>query len=483
MRLTLYYTKGMAYHDGEVADKRDEATLLVVDDDPTVCELTALYAMETGFGRSVGANSAEDGLAALRAGRFKLVLLDLGLPDRPDGDALEEFLSVAGDTPLVVVTADERVGTAVRCMKLGAFDYIDKPLSPARLMSLFSHATERDRLRSLLNPERGEKVLPAFSKIITRSPLMHELFHAVERLAPSPLPVLITGESGSGKEAIARAIHELSGRTGAFVPVNSAGIDGTMISDMLFGHEKGAYTGAEKVRLGLVRQSEGGTLFLDEIGDIGMETQVKLLRFIQDGEYYPLGADKPEHSTCRIVLATNADLYEAVRSGRFRADLYYRLIMHSVTIPPLRNRPEDIPLLVEHFARQAALMLKLPPPSIDRAFITAIEGHDFPGNVRELSGLVYGAVGESKASKPSIGYVRAYIAKHRQKRHEDEASGCSDYPFVDGARLLGLEKLELLHIREALRRSNDNQTAAAALLGISQSTISRRLKQLSMHNE
>ncbi len=455
-----------------------QPALLVVDDDPAVRTLSELYAKETGFGATVGAESAREGLIALREGSFKLVLLDLGLPDRPLDNALADFLESAGSTPVVVVTSDGRVDTAVACMQGGAYDFVTKPVSPARLMSIFAHATESAKLRAFLDPAGAAGLSPAFSRIITASPLMHILFHAIERLAPSPLPVLVTGESGSGKELIARSIHDLSGSSGPFVPVNAAGLDGALFSDVLFGHAKGAYTGADSVRPGLVKRAEGGTLFLDEIGDIGMETQVKLLRFLQDGEYYPLGSDKPERSACRLVLATHVDLYEAVKSGRFRADLYYRLMIHSVAIPPLRDRPEDLPLLVDHFARQATENLKLPQPVIDRAFLSALETYRFPGNIRELSALVYGAVADSRSGRPSVAYVRNYLAKHRPGSEEQLNSECSDYPYVTAGRFPTMDELELAHLREALRRSDGNQSAAASLLGISQSTISRRLKQL-----
>ena len=454
-------------------------TLLIVDDDPVVVELVDLYAKEVGFGTAVGAGTATEGLVVLKNGHFCLVLLDLGLPDRPDGDALLEFLEAAGNVPVVVVTADDRVETAVRCMKSGAFDFIDKPLSPARIMSLLAHAKENIRLRALLEPMNPALRSPAFSRIVTKSPLMMGLFQTIERLGPSPLPVLVYGESGTGKELIARAIHDVSGRDGPFVPVNMAGLDGSLFSDVLFGHAKGAYTGAEGARQGLVKRAEGGTLFMDEIGDISGESQVKLLRFLQDGEYYPLGSDRPERSACRVVLATHVNLSEAVKAGRFRADLYYRLMIHIVTIPPLRDRKEDIPLLVDHFIHQAGEHLKHPVPPVDTGFVATLEGYSFPGNIRELSAVIYGAVADSGTGRPSISYAREYVARQRsdQTAASDKES-CIDYPYVTDDRFPPLELLELQHIREALRRSGGNQSAAAVLLGISQSTISRRLKQL-----
>jgi transcriptional regulator with PAS, ATPase and Fis domain len=219
---------------------------------------------------------------------------------------------------------------------------------------------------------------------------------------------------------------------------------------------------------------------LDEIGDISGESQVKLLRFLQDGEYYPLGSDKQERSACRVVLATHVDLAEAVKAGRFRADLYYRLMIHIVTIPPLRDRKEDIPLLVDYFARQAAEHLKRPAPQADPAFVEALNGYNFPGNIRELSAIVFGAAADSGSGRPSITYAREYVAKQMADQATISSEGtCIDYPYVTDNSFPPLDLLELQHIREALRRSGGNQSAAAVLLGISQSTISRRLKQLS----
>jgi DNA-binding NtrC family response regulator len=451
-------------------------TILVVDDDPAVTQLVSLYATEAGFGATVGAGSAREGLAALHKGGFKLVLLDLGLPDRSQDNALGEFLAAADGTPVAVVTGDGRVSTAVRCMREGAFDFIDKPVSPARLLSLLSHASEHARLRALLEPQQSARFSPAFARILTGSPLMFALFQAIERLAPSPLPVLIRGESGSGKELVARAIHDLSGRDGSFVAVNVAGLEGHLFADVLFGHARGAFTGADSVRSGLVKRAEGGTLFMDEIGDLGPEIQVKLLRFIQEGEYYPIGSDRPEHSTCRIVMATHVDLGEAVKAKRFRADLYYRLTVHTIGIPPLRDRREDIALLANHFAREAASHLKLPVPLLPAAFLSVLHGYDYPGNIRELSAMVHGAMAEGVNGQPSVNYIKEYIASHRAALLDQQPESCPDYRYEIDGRFPTLEALERLHIQEALRRSAGNQTVAAALLGISQSTISRKLK-------
>jgi Response regulator containing CheY-like receiver, AAA-type ATPase, and DNA-binding domains len=473
-----------------MAKQRDEQQLplriLAVDDDETVLEM-ARVAAETANASLRCASSAAEAFDAMQRESFDLVFLDLMLGDRSGSSLLSDVMALKRDAIIVVVTADERPATVVDCMKRGAFDYLTKPISPARLITIISHvrsiAELKRKLRSLVDDGSGEPIRdPAFSRILTGSPLMLGMFKTIERIAPSPLAVLVAGESGTGKELVSRAIHDLSRREGAFVPVNVAGLDDSIFADTLFGHMKGAYTGAEGRRMGLVREAANGTLFLDEIGDLGPEAQVKLLRFLQDGEYYPLGSDKPERSSARLVLATNVDLLGKVREGKFRADLYYRLTIHHIAIPPLRARREDIPLLVERFASDAAAALGRPPLRHTDSFVAAIRDWPFPGNVRELFALVNGAMSMSEGSSLSVAYALEYLRSHRdeatniggsiQRYEEADESG----PF------LTLEQVTERHIQAALRRSGGNQSAAARLLGVSQSTISRRLVDQAMKN-
>jgi DNA-binding NtrC family response regulator len=266
--------------------------------------------------------------------------------------------------------------------------------------------------------------------------------------------------------------------------VNVAGLDDNLFADTLFGHMKGAYTGAEGKRRGLVREADEGTLFLDEIGEIGPEAQVKLLRFLQDGEFYSLGADRPERSTARLVLAANADLFDKVREGSFRADLYYRLMIHYIAVPPLRERREDIPLLVESFAAEAAKAIGRPAPKNYHAFLAAIEGWSFPGNIRELFALVNGAMSWAEGGSLPASYVSEYIGRQRAKTAsltEAFPPGGAEKLDVDG-RFPTLAEITERHVSEALRRSGGNQSAAARLLGVSQSTISRKLGLGTMKN-
>ncbi len=464
-------------------ESRQSRRILVVDDDPAIGILVSLCANDLGDRKVTSVQSAREGLVALRTRAYDLILLDLGLADMGRGQALGSFIRQAEATPVVVITADNRVDTAVLCIKAGAFDFLEKPLSPARLFALFSRVDNEVEMDILKGHFGSGSEDPTFPGIVTRSPIVGGLLQSVDRFAPSRFPVLILGESGTGKELFARAIHARSGRGGAFVPVNMAGVEGSLFSDMLFGHARGAFTGADQMRQGLVKKATAGTLFMDEIGDIETENQAKLLDFLQDGEYYPLGSDRSEAGDCRIVVATNVDLYRAVQEGKFRADLYYRLMVHAITLPPLRNRREDIPILAEHFLIKAAQEFGRPYSPPGKAFLIMLQAYDFPGNVRELSALVYGALGASSSNKPSLSYLKDYLNKARARRTLQTIPACeekgegSDEPFPT------LAELEERHIREALRRSGGNQTEAAALVGLSQATISRRIQQLSIQIE
>jgi DNA-binding NtrC family response regulator len=251
----------------------------------------------------------------------------------------------------------------------------------------------------------------AFSEIVTNSAAMRSIFQYVEAIAASPRPVSITGETGVGKELIARAVHRLSQRDGAFVPVNVAGLDDTVFADTLFGHKKGAFTDAREARNGLVEKASGGTLFLDEIGDLNTTAQVKLLRLLQEGEYFPLGSDMAKRSDARMVVATNQDLDVLQSSGKFRKDLYYRLCDHQIQIPPLRDRREDLAVLAEHFLEKASKTLKRKKPTPPEELITLLSTYHFPGNVRELESMVFDAVSSHKSGKLSLDIFKDHLSR------------------------------------------------------------------------
>lgn len=291
------------------------------------------------------------------------------------------------------------------------------------------------------------------------------IFKYIETISKSSLPVLITGETGVGKELIAESIHKASPLKGSFTPVNVAGIDDHLFSDMLFGHVKGAYTGADEIRSGLIEKAAGGTLFLDEIGDLKIESQVKLLRLLQNKKYYPLGSDSEKTSNCRIIVATNQNIVELMDSQKFRKDLFYRLQTHHIHIPPLRERLEDIPLLTDHFLENATQELDIKAIHSTPELIALLKIYHFPGNIRELEGMIFNAVSVHESGKISLEPFRKIIIK--------KTDGSSITPF------LTLEEAEKQHIENALKKSNGNQSLAAQLLGISRKALNNRLRRAS----
>ena len=350
------------------------------------------------------------------------------------------------------------------------------------------HAEDMDDLRSenrqlkqhlrSNRPEHPE----AFSDIVTQDPAMDIVFRRVELVASSTQPVLITGETGVGKERIAAAIHQLSGRSGKFVKTDIAGVDDHMFSDTLFGHEKGAFTGANFARRGMIEQASGGTLFLDEIGHLGAESQQKLLRFLQEGEYYPLGRDEAKTSDVRTIVATNRTIEFLTAGGTFREDLYFRLRTHHIHLPPLRERKEDIPLLVSHFLKQSAAALNKKTPTPPPELFTLLKTYHFPGNIRELEAMVHDTVSQHEGGVLSTESFREEIDEQTSKLHKNTAIGTEEVRFVEALararNLPSLKEVEPLVIEEALKRADGNQTIAARLLSISRDALTKRLNRM-----
>ncbi len=461
-------------------------TILLVDDDEALLRTLSRAIRLEQLGTPVACQDPREVASWISRQDIGLVLLDLLMPHLPGEAVLRLLKEKRADIPVIILSAVQNLETAVRCVKEGAFDYLTKPCDLSRLsvtirnaLRQYEMSRENQRLMfrlvdpSLQHPE-------CFEEILTVSPAMRNIFRYMEAIAPSPEPVFIFGETGVGKELIARAIHRLSGRTGPFVAVNVAGIDGTTFSDSLFGHVRGAYTGADRIREGLIEQAAGGTLLLDEIGDLGADEQTKLLRLLQEGEYYPLGADRPRKSCCRFLATTNRDLTSLLQSGRFRADLYYRLQTHLVRIPPLRERPEDIPLLAEHFLRQAAERLGKPIPAVPPEWITYLKTYRFPGNVRELRSLMTDAVSRHEKGIISIDMLlppdREPVAKGLEIGGiSSEQANTANLIF--GNVLPTLEEAKTALVQEALRRAGNNLGAAARLLQISRRTLSRYMME------
>jgi DNA-binding NtrC family response regulator len=354
--------------------------------------------------RSAGMNnfvSCCDGrevMSVLAREEIEIILLDLWMPHMSGEELLRQISADYPDVTFIIITGTNDVEAAARCVREGVFDYIVKPVERGRLISSVRRAID---LRELYRENQALKARvlsdrltrpEAFSEVVTISPRMRSIFRYVEAIAPSPRPMLITGETGVGKKLVARAVHTLSSRTGAFVAVNVAWMDDHVFADTLFGHRKGAFNGAMKACAGVLEQAGHGTLLLDEIGDLSPSSQVKLLRLLQDRAYFPLGLDLAKRSDARIVAATTHDLEAACDSGRFRRDLYYRLSGHHIHIPPLRERREDLPILLDHFLEKASGTLGKKKPTPPDKLIELLASYYFPGNVRELESMVHNAV-------------------------------------------------------------------------------------------
>jgi DNA-binding NtrC family response regulator len=301
----------------------------------------------------------------------------------------------------------------------------------------------------------------------------------MEVIAPSNQPILICGETGTGKELIARALHALSGCTGKFVAVNSAGLDDQMFSDALFGHRKGAFTGADQDRAGFIGTAVDGTLFLDEIGDLQESSQIKLLRLLQEYEYYPVGSDIPRKSRARIVAATNRNPKELVTAGTFRSDLYFRLCTHQIDLPPLRERREDLPLLVDHFLGKASSIFHKAKPGYPTGLAALLSAYQFPGNVRELEAMVFDAVARHTSGVLSLKTFRARLDQHTSAGTSALTIALPGSEIVMGhdGEFPTLKQTENILVAEAMRRTGNNQRVAAALLGISRQALNKRLNR------
>ena len=452
--------------------------VLVVDDDRE-CLLSYRLSLRLANVRNVLlCDDAQKVQGILKDTACSVMLLDLAMPNLNG----EELLSYAGERypemPVVVITATNDVDTAVRCMRAGARDYLVKPIEESRLIGAVRNALELRELHcenaSLrTNVPQGRVLNPEpFERVLTCSPLMRSLFAYVEAVAASPRPILITGESGTGKELLARAIHAASGRRGEFVPVNAAGLDDTLFSDTLFGHTPGAYTGAPGARAGLVERARGGTLLLDEVGSLGETAQLKLLRLLQEGDYYPLGSDAPRCAHIAVLACTNDELSAKVRAGEFRNDLYYRLNTHRVHIPALRERTCDIPLLIAHFAEDACRALRREPMQIDPAVCKMLQGYPFAGNVRELQSMVFDCVARApdEVLTPEL-----FAPLVRAGQALSNAQCDSPLERLLRGRIPLLDEMETFLIGEALKQAGGSQSAAAQILGVAQSTLSRHL--------
>jgi DNA-binding NtrC family response regulator len=448
----------------EAKTSPDAPTVLVVDDEPSNLASIEKIFQRDGM-RVLTADSAKIALEVVRSHRVEVVLTDLMMPGTSGLELLKAIKQLSADTEIVMMTAYGTVETAVQAMREGAYDFVEKPLKRMTIIKSVRKAAERRSLVAENRSLRDEIKLLTKREIIGSSPPLRRVLDIATQAAPSSATVLVLGESGTGKELIARYIHEHSARSRApFIAVNCAAIPETILEAELFGHERGAFTGALSRREGRFAKASGGTLFLDEIGELSAAVQVKLLRVLQEGEYEPVGGDTVR-ADVRTVAATNKDLRAEVAAGRFREDLFYRLNVIAITAPPLRSRREDIPLLVDHFlgvycAKNNRSRLEAP-----RDVLQILTDYSWPGNVRELENVVERAVVLCRGDRLTPDDLPESIQK-------EPGAEPSSLTFSVGTPL---DEVERRLIRETLRHARGDKSVAAQLLGISTRTIYRKL--------
>jgi DNA-binding NtrC family response regulator len=463
--------------------------ILIVDDEVSLLQSFDLTLGDAGINNIINCNDSREVFHILSQQDVEIILLDLSMPYIGGEDLLPQITEEYPGIPIIIITGLNKIETAVSCMKKGAYDYIVKPVSDERLVDSIKKAMELKALKDenrllkqhlfsleLENPE-------AFKRIVTGNEKILSIFRYMEAIAKTSEPVLITGETGVGKELIADAFHKLSNREGKFVAINVAGLDDQMFTDTLFGHKKGAFTDAIKERSGLIEHAAGGTLFLDEIGDLSIPSQVKLLRLLQEQEYYMLGEDEPKYSDVLVIVSTNQNLYKMQEKGAFRKDLFYRLNVHQIHMPPLRESLGDLPILVSHFLEEASRALEKKKPTPPPELFTLLMTYHFPGNIRELRALVYDAVSTHKSKILSLETFEKAIKKSREgtqnalPREEIGEESSLNQPIITFSHQFPtLKQTQMLLIQEALTRAKNNQSIAAQLLGITRQALSRRLK-------
>ncbi len=465
-------------------------SLLVVDDEAPI-----LHAFRRAFSRAdievMTAESGKEGLEAVALHRPDVVVLDINLPDMSGLDVFREIHEADARTPVILITGHGTTDTAIEAMKRGAFDYLFKPLELSQLEEVVEHAFEVSRLMRVPAVLDSEPVVPNADLLIGRSPKMQEVYKAIGRAAPQDVTVLVLGETGTGPELVARAIYHHSARSkGPFQAVNCAAIPEALLESELFGHEKGAFTGADRRRIGKFEQCAGGTLFLDEIGDMTPLTQAKILRVLQDQRFERVGGNETIQTNVRLIAATNRPLEKLIAEERFRSDLYYRLSGFTIHLPPLRERGNDIALLAQYFLARFAREFSKPVQQITPEAMAALEGYLWPGNVRELQSTIKQAMLRSTAPVLMTQDLPPELERGAAIEHTSTGAAATAAidleQFVDqqiergGAQVFddAVANVKRLLLVRALRHSNGNQVHAAKLLGITRSTLRNEIRKL-----
>ncbi len=469
-----------------------KGNILIADDDAAIRTVLNQALARAGYSPRATGNAATL-WRWIAQGEGDLVITDVVMPDENAFDLIPRVKKVRPELPIVVMSAQNTLMTAITAAERGAYEYLPKPFDLNELLSVVGRALAEPRKPVARAPRetQGEE-LP----LIGRSPAMQDIYRVLARLTQTDLTVMITGESGTGKELVARALHEYGKRrTGPFVAINMAAIPRELIESELFGHEKGAFTGAQARATGRFEQAEGGTLFLDEIGDMPMEAQTRLLRVLQEGEYTTVGGRTPIRTDVRIIAATNRDLQHQIDQGLFREDLFYRLNVVPLRLPPLRERLEDVPDLVRHFLRQAEKQ-GMPAKTIEPAAIERLKRYHWPGNVRELENLVRRATALYPQEVITTDLVDAELAANTRPTFEESQATAADVSqsverylneyfagFGDGLPPPGLyqrvlRKVESPLIAAALAATRGNQIRAAEILGLNRNTLRKKIRDL-----
>ena len=448
-----------------------KAHLLLVDDDPsTLASLSRAFRL-AGHEATVCDNAAR-ALDLVRSEAFDLILSDVVMPGKNGIELLEDLKRAGVRTPVVLVSGQANIEMAVQATKLGALDFLEKPLSTDKLLVTLENAMRLSRLQ-----EENRELRDRLGKheLVGSSPAMAKLLAQVQRVAPSETRVCILGETGTGKELVARAIHEQSGRReNAFVTLNCAAVPAELIESELFGHEKGAFTGAAAKHLGKFEQADGGTLFLDEIGDMPVAMQAKLLRVLEEGEVERVGGDRPIRVNVRVLVATHRNLEDLVKQNTFRRDLFHRIYVFPLLLPPLRERLEDFPLLVEHFARQVAAQNRWKEKIFANDAIDELRRYTWPGNIRELRNVVERLVLLAGESPVSAAEVRLVLPV------SDDGSGSTSVGGSLGTGTLAerTEQFEREVLLAEIRRQNFHMTNVARAMGLERSHLYKKCQQL-----
>ncbi len=445
--------------------------ILLIDDEENFRHMLSVILKKRGYDVET-ANNGIDGLKKVDTGSYDTVLCDIRMPEMDGLEFLKEAQKAGCESTIIMMSAFGTLDTAIEAMKLGAYDYISKPFKPDEIILTLKKAEERERLRreNLFLKKEVQKEY-SFENIISKNERMRQIFDTIRKVAKYKSTILITGESGTGKELVAKAIHFNSDRSNnPFVPVNCGAIPENLLESELFGHTKGSFTNAVRTKKGLFEEADGGTMFLDEIGELPFQLQVKLLRVLQDGEIRRVGDSRPINIDVRIIAATIKDLDKEVREDKFRDDLFYRLNVLPIKIPPLKDRKEDIPLLVDHFIHKYSRELNHPIQEINQEALNCLLNYSWNGNVRELENVIERAIVLTDSNRIAVENLPLEI---QSPREESRVSLLNDELSIKKAS----RYLENDLIKKALQKTNGNHTHAAKLLEISHRALLYKIKE------